>query len=279
MQIKTCSLYIDNEPFEFEVEGHFFLGENKLLFKHENNIISKTSWQNKGFEVVKTFTKKEFQSLKNSIKSNIVKAIKENNIVFNEENFNLSNYHKIVTTDALHNKVIEITRNLENHDLDFDIKKLTKNFGKALGYELTSWIEELQKTHIQIRINRPNSLDINPPHRDGYLSYWEDIINVWIPIEGCNENSSLPVCSGSHLIPENEILRTESKGAKINGNTYYVPCILKTNNGPIHMIRPNPSIGEAIIFTPFLIHGAAVNKNVDITRVSLELRLPRAKNY
>lgn len=278
MPIKICSLFIDNEPYEFEVEGDFFLGEDKLLFKHENNIISKTSWQNKGFEVVNAFSKKEFLSLKDSIKINIVKAIKANNIDFDEYNFNLGNYHKIVTTDTLHNKVIEITRNLENHDLDFDIEKLTKKFGKVLGYELTSWIEELEKTHIQIRINRPNSLDINPPHRDGYLSYWEDIINVWIPIEGCNENSSLPVFTGSHLIPENEILRTESKGAKINGNIYYVPCILETKNGPIHMIRPNPKIGEAIIFTPFLIHGAAVNKNEDVTRVSLELRLPRAKN-
>ncbi|RKE98110.1 hypothetical protein [Ichthyenterobacterium magnum] len=44
------------------------------------------------------------------------------------------------------------------------------------------------------------------------------------------------------------------------------------------MVRPNPKKGEASIFTPFLIHGAAVNKNKDITRVSLELRSPRVKN-
>ena len=80
----------------------------------------------------------------------------------------------------------------------------------------------------------------------------------------------------SHLIPENEILRTASKGAKINGNTYYVPCILETNKGAIKMIRPNPMEGEALIFTPFLIHGAAVNNNKDITRISLELRFPKS---
>lgn len=96
-----------------------------------------------------------------------------------------------------------------------------------------------------------------------------------MPIEDCNKKSSLPVVPESHLLPENEILRTESKGAKINGNVYYVPCILETKDGPIQMIRPNPKEGEALLFTPFLIHGAAINQNEDDTRISLELRFPR----
>ncbi|MGE5942858.1 MAG: phytanoyl-CoA dioxygenase family protein, partial [Flavobacteriales bacterium] len=176
-----------------------------------------------------------------------------------------------------HNKVIEITRNLENKDFDFNINAFAERLGVVLGYELTTWVEELKRTHLQIRISRPNSLDINPPHRDGYLSYWQDIINVWVPIEGCNNKSSLPVFPGSHLITENNILRTESKGAKINGNIYYVPCILETKNGSIRMLRPNPIQGEILVFTPYLIHGAGVNLNNDITRVALELRFPRVK--
>ena len=85
------------------------------------------------------------------------------------------------------------------------------------------------------------------------------------------------MCSGSHLIPENDILRTESKGAKINGNVYYVPCILETKTGAITMERPNPKAGEALLFTPYLIHGAADNQTKDTTRVSLELRFPKVK--
>jgi ectoine hydroxylase-related dioxygenase (phytanoyl-CoA dioxygenase family) len=190
----------------------------------------------------------------------------------------LSKYHEVINTDELHNKVINITRNLENADLDFDIESLVHRFSEVLGFKLTSWIEEIKKSHIQIRISRPNSLDINPPHRDSYLSYYKDILNIWIPVEGCNTLSSLPVFPSSHLIPENNILRTKSRGAKINGNTYYVPCILETNKGNINMLRPNPKMGEALIFTPYLIHGAAVNLNKDITRVSLELRFPRVEN-
>ncbi len=275
MNTKSCHIYIDDTPYEFNVKGEFFWGKNELLYNKSNSVLSKMSWEHEGFKVVSAFINDEFERLKKSLTQNIMDAIKANNIQFNESEFTLAKYHEVVNTDALHNQVINITRNLENKDFDFNIDTLAERFGNILGYKLTSWVEELQKSHIQIRISRPNSLDINPPHRDGYLSYWEDIINVWIPIEGCNENSSLPVFSGSHLIPENEILRTESKGAEINGNIYYVPCILETKAGSIKMIRPNPKQGEALIFTPFLIHGAAVNKNKDITRVSLELRFPR----
>ncbi len=275
MNTKTCHIYIDNKPYEFNVKGEFFWGKEELLYNKTNSVLSKMPWENQGFKVVTAFINDEFERLKKSLTQNIVDAIKANNIAFKESEFTLDKYHEVVNTDHLHNQVINLTRNLENKDFDFNIDTLAQRFGDILGYRLTSWVEELQKSHIQIRISRPNSLDINPPHRDGYLSYWEDIINVWIPIEGCNENSSLPVCSGSHLIPENDILRTESKGAEINGNIYYVPCILETKSGSIKMIRPNPKQGEALIFTPFLIHGAAVNNNKDITRVSLELRFPR----
>lgn len=274
---KKCDLFIDKEPYSFEVEGDFFWGKEELLFKQEDNVISKMPWLEDGYAVVNAFVKDEFKALKQSITNCIINAIKASDIKFNETEFTLNDYHKIINTDELHQKVINITKNLENTDLDFDIDALASRFSKILGYKLTSWIEELKKTHVQIRISRPNSLDINPPHRDGYLSYWEDIINVWIPIEGCNEKSSLPMYPGSHLISENNILRTESKGAKINGNTYYVPCILETKSGAIHMERPNPKQREAILFSPYLIHGAAVNKNEDITRVSLELRFPKVK--
>jgi hypothetical protein len=274
MEKRNCCVSIDDSEFQFQVEGDFFWGKEELLYKKENSVISKTDWESLGYACFKIFKDYEFNKLKKSIYTNIIKALRLNNVVFDENNFTLSNYHNIVTTDTLHLKVIDITRNLTNEDFNFDIDKVAERFGNLLGFNFTSWIEELKKTHIQIRINRPNSLDINPPHRDGYLSYWKDIINVWIPIEGCNEQTSLPVCPGSHLIKESDIYRTESKGAKINGNTYYVPCILKTKDGILNMIRPNPKQGEALIFTPFLIHGAAVN-NSDITRVSLELRFPR----
>lgn len=274
MMKNVCVLKIDNISYDFEVEGEFFWGEEKLLFDKENSVISKTDWKDDGYCCVKVFENDDFNLLKESILDNIKKALRINKVNFDEKTFSLENYHEVVNTDDLHAKIINITKNLTNNDFNFDIGKLTDYFSDLLGHELTSWIEELNKTHVQIRINRPNSLDINPPHRDSYLSYYKDIVNVWIPIENCNDQTSLPLISGSHLIPENNIFRTKSKGAIINNNTYYVPCILKTKDGILQMERPNPKKGEALVFTPFLIHGAAINRS-NKTRVSLELRFPR----
>ena len=145
MQSKTCSLKIDGNLFEFDVEGKFFWGEHKLLYKRENSIISKTEWESIGYTCVRVFMNEEFEDLKLSILNNIIEALKFHCVDFDERSFTLTDYHKIVTTDELHYKIIDITRNLTNKDFDFDIDKLAKRFGNILGYKLTSWIEELKK--------------------------------------------------------------------------------------------------------------------------------------
>ena len=276
--LRKCHLYLDGEPFNFDVNGKFFWGEDEVLFEENDNVISKVEWTNQGYSVVSVFSEEEFESLINSIKNNLLRAFRDNGVEIDEDIFELEKYHEFITSKELHNNIISITRNLEVSDFDLDLDRIALRFGEILGYKLSTFVPELGKSHVQIRISRPNSLDINPPHKDGYLSYWKDIINVWIPIVGCNEKSSLPVFPGSHFINEKDVLRTESKGAIINGNTYYVPCILAVKDREMKMVRPNPKSGEALIFSPFLIHGAATNGNKDLTRISLELRFPKARN-
>ena len=97
---------------------------------------------------------------------------------------------------------------------------------------------------------------------------------MWLPIAGCTLDTSLQIVPRSHYLKENNVLRTSIKGAMINKNIYSVPCLLKTSQGKFKMIRPNPKYNEALIFTPFLIHGAAFN-NSEQTRMALELRFAR----
>ncbi|WP_010522318.1 phytanoyl-CoA dioxygenase family protein [Aquimarina agarivorans] len=271
----TCSLLIDNELFSFDVVGAFFIGESETLYKSKGNILEKTDWEKEGYKIVSIFDDNEMTSLITSVKENIFKGLQLAGAEVSKKQFKIEDYHKYITNDDQHLKVIHHTRSLTNKDFKVDFENLALKFSEHTNTKLTSYIKELKSSHIQIRISRPNSLDINPPHRDGYLSYWKNILNVWIPIAGCNKNSSLPLIPESHLIPENKIIRTNSKGAYINGNQYYVPCIIKTTDGDFKMIRPNPKEKEALIFSPFLIHGAAVNKNKNITRVALELRFDK----
>jgi len=274
-KVEKCVIEIDEKEYFFKVEGAFFSGKNEILYKKENNIIEQTDWFTSGYKVAPIYNNTEFSNLKESVSRIVLEGLRQANVTIDPSCFKLEDYHKYAVNNDIHLKVINYTRNLKNEDFDIDFKSLEDKFSKVVQKKLSSKIKELDRTHIQIRLNRPKSLDINPPHRDGYFSYWKDILNIWLPIAGCNQKSSLPLLPESHLISENNILRTEARNAKINGNTYHVPCILKTTKGNLKMIRPNPKYGEALIFTPFLIHGAAFNDNENMTRVALELRFEK----
>ena len=271
-----CDLKINSKPYSFDVEGEFFWGEDINLFVKEGNVISKTTWWEEGYSIFEKFLNaNEFELFYSGLRNTIIDLIKENDIDFDERKFTLENYHNFVKSDEVHQKIISKTREFTFKDFDLDFNKILEKLQDHLGYKLTYWVEELKKVHIQVRINRPNSLDINPPHKDGYLSYWKDVLNVWMPISGCNNSTSLSLMPKSHLLSEKDLYRTENKGAKINGLPYMVPCILKTSKGNLKMIRPNPAKGQALIFTPFIIHGAAFNSS-QFTRMALELRLPKS---
>lgn len=146
-------------------------------------------------------------------------------------------------------------------------------FERTLGLRFSEVLPALGRDHVQLRINRPGSTDYNPPHRDAAFPAYCDALNVWIPIVGVDARTSLPVVPGSHSIAERECWQTETDGAVIAGRRYQVPAIAWLRNGPLKMIRTSVALGQALLFTPYLIHGLAVNNSGNRTRMALELRL------
>lgn len=276
MKSQILSINIDGKLFQAEVDGDFNWGEeNNCLYKSLHNIIEKTSWEELGYTIMKNIvTPHQFQILKDSITITLLKIIEELGIKINKNLFCLEDYHLFIKSDKEHQSIINKTRELCIDDFDFDIGIITNNLSDFMNLRLTSWIKELKRSHIQLRISRPMTYDINPPHRDGYIDVFKDVLNIWLPISGCNEKTSLPVIPGSHFLSENNLFKTKAGGATINKNIYQVPCILKTNLGKLLMTRPNPQETEALVFTPYLIHGAAFNDSKK-TRIALELRFPR----
>ena len=41
------------------------------------------------------------------------------------------------------------------------------------------------------------------------------------------------------------------------------------------MVRPPVEENQVLVFSPYLVHGGAVNLNADVTRISLEVRFWR----
>ena len=125
------------------------------------------------------------------------------------------------------------------------------------------------------------STDYNPPHKDAYEQYDSSgippkFINFWIPIDGITQKTSLPIVPESHLIPENKIIRTTSRSS-IDGNNYHVRFI--KDWGCNKLQRTNINLGQALIFSSYLIHGLATNDESDMTRVALEFRLFRKNTH
>jgi len=183
----------------------------------------------------------------------------------------LSSYH-LGVDETRHLQTIEKTRELRFRDLDIPPRELIEPFGAALGVRLSETVAALGRDHIQLRINRPGSSDYNPPHRDGSLPIWAQSLNVWIPIAGVDELTSLPIMPGSHRVAEAECWQTKPGGVAIGGRRYRVPAIARMRDGSLNMIRAAVGFGQALLFTPYLIHGLAVNESRH-TRMALELRL------
>lgn len=266
-----CEITIDNKPFIYQLQGNFFWGHDEVLYDSSNNVISKVKWENNGFSLLELLTDEEYTALIHAMNHIIKRIFDTLSIKYDNKNFNLAHYHHYVNSD-LHQKVIANTRFLTYRDLEIDINPIIHRISNELNCEVCIENPLLEKEIVILRISRPHTLDINPPHRDGYLDIWKHTLNLWLPLIGCDKNSSLPIIPKSHFWNEKHIFRTHSQGASINGNSYHVPGIAQTHFG-LDMIRPNPTLKQGLLFTPFLIHGSAVNWNEDSTRFSLEIRL------
>ncbi len=105
-----------------------------------------------------------------------------------------------------------------------------------------------------------------------YLDFYRNTANIYLPIIGSNENSSLFVQEGSHLWNENITAITSGGAFFKNSNKKYSVDAIVQSKIKLNMVRPNPSTNEIMIFSPYLIHGCSDNSNDNVTRMSLEIR-------
>jgi len=272
-----CHMTVDGIPIYFKVEGEAQWGKDVTLYSADA-VLSNTEWKDRGFSVMSLFDSDEVEYILKETKIILLRIF--NKLGFEIPNdFQMESYHSVVTTNEMHQAVIKLSRMLTNADFPIDLDKLSKRISTKIGRQLSPVNRALLKMKnapakeiVQLRISRPQAMDINPLHRDGYIDFLKYTFNIWIPVVGCNDKSSLPVIPGSHLWGEKDVYRTENRSARISGLNYNVPAIIKSNYG-LNAVRPNPGLGEALVFTPFLIHGAGFNRNLDTTRMAFELRL------
>lgn len=267
---------IDGRKHAFEVEGESDYGDDVILIDHDDNLLENVPWQDKGFTVEPFLSPESFQYVKMTIREIVIEKLAEFGVDVPED-FKLEQYHRYTEQRPdLHPRIIAITRKcfpLER--FPFDKREIVDRISEICRMPLTL------KGHIIpevfcLRLCRPEreSLqDNNPPHKDVWMERLRHGINIYAPIAGSNENSSLSIMPGSHRWKESEIRRTRRK-AVVNGIVYSIPSVTDTAYG-MHMIRPRVRENEVLVFSPYTIHGGAANLNRDATRVSLEMRFFR----
>lgn len=277
MTQRRFDFVIDGKQFSFDADGSPPLeyGEDQVLSSRSTDITFGQDWYEQGYTVHRFLSRAEFESLHSGISRCVQAILAENGI--GTENFQLNKYHRFVPDNDTHFAVVKKTRDLFPDDFDFPIDVFYKKLGDLLGLELADVDPHTgEKMHTIIRINRPRSNDLNPPHKDVYEDWDESdylprFANFWVPICGVSSRSSLPLVPGSHLLPEDKILRTFAGGV-IQGQTYRVRNVVRWD-GRNDLHRKDMGDGDVLIFSSHLIHGCAINDQDDETRVALEFRL------
>jgi hypothetical protein len=239
-------------------------GDDRIILETDINLLENSDFDDNGFKC--------FKSDCNTLISNF---ITDKIFDLTSKRINIENYHNEITDEEhkqiLHNMPYKYIRDGE------DITGLSK-YAAYLEKFVSSKINKnvrIFNDDIWIRICRPTKSylsDFNPCHRDIYLDFYRNVVNIYVPVCGSDDKSSLLICSGSHKLNEKEIAITKGGTYFKHKNIKYSVDAIVASNCDIIMERPNPSYDEIMIFSPYLIHGCASNDNDNTTRISLEVR-------
>lgn len=254
--------------------GNTYTGQPGVMLKNEEDLIAGTPWYNKGFTVVPFLQPDTYNSFLLFI-TNYFKSLLADFGVQVPTNFKLEDYHLYVDDD-LHIKVLtHMGRGMHTDLIAGYTHEITQCVSAACGIPLR--IADFNVYPMfNIRIVRPNRFtDNNPPHKDVYIDRLKNAVNIYAPLAGSDAHSALPFVPGSHLWQE-DTLELTHEGYTINGRAFFVTTVVSAHGQPLQMTRPNPAPNQAMVFTPYAIHGGGFNLNQNKSRFSLEIRFVKA---
>ena len=254
---------------------------DQILLEGDDNLIAHTSWNEQGFTVGPFLSERDYTQLCDGVRR-IVRRLLERLRIQSPDDFSLEHYHRVIgRSDALHHSVVkQIARGFALGKFPIDPALVSNRISEICGISLTPsnpslrWLP-VSSSRFHLRIVRPFRRDYNPLHRDVWINRLRNAVNIYVPVAGSTAQSSLGVVPGSHLWRESDIEKTP-RGAAIHGQAYTVPAVTGAKKS-LSVIRPNPGPNEALVFSPYLIHGEGSNQNEGLTRVSLEMRFWRRK--
>ena len=264
IKIHALASWIEhNVPYVYYLDAYLDCdwGQDRVILSEDVNLLEKTDFNKTGHKIFSMTPHSEY--LVNLFESKIAETI--------GRRIPAEKYHEHVTSEE-HTRILNAMpyKKSESPEMLKFSEYMESRVSEILGQRVKIFNDD-----IWIRICRPTAVskcDFNPCHRDIYLDFYRNIVNIYVPIVGSNAASSLAMESGSHLWNERDIMATKG-GAffKTSNKKYSVDAIVQSRKR-LQMVRPNPGVDEFILFSPYLIHGCSSNDNVDLTRASIEIR-------
>lgn len=261
---------VNGQRYTYHAHGDKIRGTDVVLLDKSIDLTAHTPWHETGYTIEKLFDDELYNTFTKNVYNLLIKCWRDAGLVITDS-FALQDYHKVATDFETHLRAVEKTKLLSVHDFPVPIHLLEERIATICKTPLITKNPFDGQTIFHFRVIRPGKTDNNPLHRDVWLEDYDNCINLYIPIAGSNPLTSLMIIPGSHLWAESKIERTAG-GALINGIKFNVPAVTAIEED-FTVVRPSPGVNEVLVFSPYLIHGGAINSSPDQTRISIEIRL------
>ena len=268
-------LDLNGQAVPYLVEGASeAANDEQVLLASGHDLTARTAWAAAGYAVLPGLPAPYQEALQTGLANLLREALRVAGIPVAAD-FDITQYHHLIGDDMVrHLAVIAQTKEFKHSQFPVPLAVLEGYLGAACGQPISAYNYHVDERVFHLRIVRPGRADHNPLHRDVWLPEYRDGLNIYLPVAGSTDRSSLTLVPGSHHWPENAVERTAG-GATYHGVPYTVPGVLRPAR-QLNIIRPNPGSAEILLFSPYLLHGAAANLNEDATRISLEIRFWKA---
>lgn len=261
---------VNKVNLKYEVTGPRHWGEERTLLREGIDLTAGTQWHVSGFTIEPLFDTATYAAFSERTKSLLISCWKNAGLPV-EDNFKLDQYHTVIKDYQTHLNAVEKTKLLQVSSFPVPVQQIEERISEICKVPLIARNPFDGQSIFHFRVIRPMLPDNNPLHRDVWLEDYDDCINLYIPVVGSNEDSSLIIIPGSHLWPESNIEMSDD-GALVEGVKFNVPAVTALK-GSYSFERPDPQLNQVLVFSPYLIHGGSVNLNTDKTRISIEMRL------
>lgn len=267
-------LNLNGQAVPYQVEGRGAADDSQVLLASGHDLTARAPWATAGFAVLPGLPAPYHTALQLGLAELLRAALRTAGVPVAAD-FEITQYHHVIGDDpARHLAVIAQTKEFQHSQFPISLAVMEAYLSAACGQAISAYNYHSDERVFHLRIVRPGRADHNPLHRDVWLPEYRDGLNIYLPVAGSTARSSLTLVPGSHHWPENTVERTAG-GAIYHGVPYTVPGVLRPTR-ELDIIRPNPDPDEVLVFSPYLLHGAAANLNEDATRVSLEMRFWKA---